>query len=235
MTSATDTAQFMLETVANTLGDDLLQTVAFVGGCTTGLLVTDEFSRQGIRFTDDVDLIVGMLGKGSWQSLRDQLIERGFHESHRDPVMCRLRINDIKVDFMPDDADVLGFTNRWYKVALNTARPYRLTSRRQINLVTPPLYVATKFEAYKGRGEGDLLGSHDIEDILTLVDGRPELAEEIRTTQKAIASYIADEFISLTALPDILYAVQSTSSGNAERADLILDRIDAIIAHGSQS
>ncbi len=231
MKSATETAQFMLETVANTLGDDLLRSAAFVGGCTTGLLVTDEFSRQGIRFTDDVDLIVGVIGKGGWQILRDQLITRGFQESHRDSIVCRLRIDDIKVDFMPDDADVLGFTNRWYHVALKTAQPYRLKPKRLIKLVTPPLFIATKLEAYKGRGHGDLLSSHDIEDILTLVDGRSELAEEIRTGRPDVATYIAEELRSAMALPELLYAVQSTSRGNAARAELIFDRLDAIIAY----
>ena len=33
----------MLETVAKALGDELINEVVFVGGCTTGLLVTDDF------------------------------------------------------------------------------------------------------------------------------------------------------------------------------------------------
>ena len=54
--SAVDVAKVMLSKVAIALDEPLLQNVAFVGGCTTGLLVTDDFSRQGVRFTDDVDL-----------------------------------------------------------------------------------------------------------------------------------------------------------------------------------
>ncbi len=50
----------MLETVAQALGRDLCQEVAFVGGCTTALLLTDEFSREEVRYTEDVDLVKPM-------------------------------------------------------------------------------------------------------------------------------------------------------------------------------
>jgi len=36
----------MLEKVADALGDELLPQVVFVGGCTTGLLITDEFTKE---------------------------------------------------------------------------------------------------------------------------------------------------------------------------------------------
>ena len=63
MSSAFEQLAGMIETVAGALGDDLLGEVAFVGGCTTGLLITDEFSKEEVRYTDDVDLIIGMVQK----------------------------------------------------------------------------------------------------------------------------------------------------------------------------
>ncbi|OED36818.1 hypothetical protein AB833_25760 [Chromatiales bacterium (ex Bugula neritina AB1)] len=67
--SALDFAVSMLTRVASALGLTLLDDIAFVGGCTTGLLVTDEFSRQQVRFTDDVDLIVNVLSESGWYQL----------------------------------------------------------------------------------------------------------------------------------------------------------------------
>lgn len=55
-------AQMMLLTVARALGQDILNEVAFVGGCTTSLLITDDFSKESTRYTDDVDLIIGVMG-----------------------------------------------------------------------------------------------------------------------------------------------------------------------------
>jgi len=54
--------EVMLQRVADALGSELLREVAFVGGCTTGLLITDDISREAVRFTDDVDLIVHVIG-----------------------------------------------------------------------------------------------------------------------------------------------------------------------------
>ncbi len=45
-----DIQQHMLARVAQALGPDLLPDVAFVGGCTTGLLMTDAVSREAVRF-----------------------------------------------------------------------------------------------------------------------------------------------------------------------------------------
>ncbi len=52
----------MLQLVAEALGAVLRTPMAFVGGCTTGLLLTDAFSQDQVRHTDDVDLIVHVLG-----------------------------------------------------------------------------------------------------------------------------------------------------------------------------
>ena len=84
---AIDVAKDMLTKVATALDKALLEKVAFVGGCTTGLLVTDDYSRQAVRFTDDVDVIVSVVGKAGWYQLRDQLIDSGFTESMDDALL----------------------------------------------------------------------------------------------------------------------------------------------------
>ena len=111
----------MLIPVAEALGEDLLPNVAFVGGSTTALLITDPITRQAVRFTEDVDLILNVDGKAHWQRLQKQLRERGFKESMEDNLICRMRLGQLKVNFMPDDETILGFTNRWYHKALAIA------------------------------------------------------------------------------------------------------------------
>ena len=56
-----DDQRAMLRRVAEALGEELREQVAFVGGCTTGLLLTDPFTREQVRSTDDVDLIVSVM------------------------------------------------------------------------------------------------------------------------------------------------------------------------------
>lgn len=41
--------------------------------------------------------------------------------------------------------------------------------------------LATKLEAFKGRGNRDFLGSRDFDDVIVLVDGSEELVHELPT------------------------------------------------------
>lgn len=224
----------MLAQVARALGPELREQMTFVGGCTTGLLITDEFTKEQVRHTDDVDLIVHVLGYVGFSSLQEQLKERGFRITIPEPgetqPTCAMKLGDVRVDFMPDDENVLGFSNRWYKAAMETATTYQLTSELTIQLVTPVYFLATKLEAYKGRGQGDALSSRDIEDILNLVDGRKELVDEMRSASREVRSYVADELAKLLEDTNFEYAVASQARGNPEREALIFERLGKIIA-----
>lgn len=229
MSSAYDQLKSMIETVARALGDDLLKEVAFVGGSTTGLLITDEFTREEVRYTDDVDLIVNVVGYAQWADFQDRLRNKGFIESMDDNVICRMRLGELKVDFMPDDESILGFSNRWYEKALKkAAQNYELAEGLIIKLLTPPFFIATKLEACRGRGGDDPLASHDLEDILNLVDGREELVSEIAATDEDVRNYIVQQIDLLLRHSNFDYAVQDIVRGDKDRADLIFERLEAI-------
>ncbi|BCR03490.1 hypothetical protein DESUT3_05590 [Desulfuromonas versatilis] len=218
----------MLVTVARALGPDLLQEVAFVGGCTTGLMLTDAFSREAVRYTDDVDLIINVVGYARWAAFQERLRARGFREAMNEEVTCRMCLGELQVDFMPDDENILGFSNRWYAAGLADARPYELEQDLTIRLLTPPFFVATKLEAYLGRGSDDPQGSHDMEDILTLFDGREEIAREIAAADKDLRTFIAQQIRLLLANDDFDYAVQTAVRGDRDRQMLIYERLEAV-------
>jgi hypothetical protein len=225
----------MLHRVAAALGPELLRQVAFVGGCTTGLLITDAVSREAVRYTDDVDLIVHVMGPGSWYRLQQELAAKGFRTSPEDEVICRTRLRDTSgadliVDFMPDDAAILGFSNRWYADALRDATDHVLTGGTVIRVVSPAHFLGTKLEAYRGRGNNDPLGSRDIEDILNVVDGRDALAAEIAAASAALRADIAAGIKELMRHRDFDYAVQATARNNRQREELVFNRLEAIAA-----
>jgi hypothetical protein len=227
--------QVMLQRVADALGADLLREVAFVGGCTTGLLITDDASREAVRLTDDVDLIVHVLGPGSWYRLQQDLAGKGFRTSPEDEVICRTRLrdgnpSDLVVDFMPDDASILGFGNRWYADAWPAADDHVLPGVTVIRVVAPAYFLGTKLEAFRGRGNGDPLASRDIEDILNVVDGRASLAEEVRLAPPALRADIAAGIGELLRHRDFDYAVQATARNNRQREELVFERLEAIAA-----
>lgn len=220
----------MLETVARALGEDMLERVVFVGGCTTGLLITDDFAKEEVRYTDDVDLIIDVIGFSGWAEFQGKLREKGFRESIEDGVICRMRLGELKVDFMPDDREILGFSNIWYTKSIENALDYSLSDDLTIRLVSPPFFIATKLEAYLGRGNDDPLASHDLEDILNLVEGREELVEEIGAIDQDVQAYIAGEVGKLLDHKEFEYAVQGNFRGNTDRASLVYERLEAMKA-----
>ena len=127
--------------------EELRERLLFVGGCTTALFITDPITLEDVRATDDVDLIVDLAGYAEWAQMQDQLRQKGFSESAEDAVICRMRLGELKVDFMPDDAKILGFTNRWYARGIETAVLHCLTAELDIKLLSPELFIATKLGA----------------------------------------------------------------------------------------
>lgn len=144
-------------------------------------------------------------------------------------MICRMRLGDLKVDFMPDDEGILGFSNRWYSLGLESAVDHPLTDDITIRVLTAPLFLATKLEALRGRGSDDLLMSRDLEDILLLLDGRPTLVEEVADAPTEIIEYLADEFAQLVRHSDFESAVEGNMRGDAGRIGLIRNRIAEII------
>jgi hypothetical protein len=103
---------------------------------------------------------------------------------------------DAVVDVMPTDAAVLGFSNRWYPTAIETAQTFHIAGH-DVRVVTPALFIATKLEAFHGRGGDDVFASHDLEDIIAVVDGRPEIVNESPPRAADVRGYIGAEMRAL--------------------------------------
>lgn len=222
----------MTARVAEALGPDLCQEMAFVGGVTTGFLLTDDFSREQARSTDDVDLIVHVMGTNQFHQLQADLQKKGFviemPAPDEEPPVCAMKLDGMRVDFMPDDKDVLGFTNIWYREALASAEPYPLPDGQEIRLVSPLYFMATKLEAWKGRGGSNALDSRDIEDLLLLIDGREQLIDEMKRAPEPLGAYIAAELQILLDNRDFEMAMESQAQGDAARRNRLRFRLEQL-------
>ena len=182
----------MVVLVARGLGA-LREEVAFLGGAVTGLLITDPAAPE-IRPTDDVDVIVEVASQVAYASLGRRLRVLGFREDKSEGApTCRWIFSGQKVDVMPTSAEVLGFANRWYASALREAETRRVGGLA-LRVVTAPYFLATKLEAFDGRGQGDYRASHDLEDLVAIVDGRLELADEVAASPRALRTYLKKRF-----------------------------------------
>ena len=168
----------------------LLDELVFVGGAVTGLLVTDDAAGDP-RPTLDVDAIAGITSYLEYAVFGERLRALGFSEDTRAGApVCRWVHGSLILDVMPVEGNVLGFSNRWYRATLDSATPHKVSGNLTIRIITAPFFVATKLEAFKERGKGDLFASHDLEDIVYLIDGRAGLVDEIRAQPSDLQAYI---------------------------------------------
>ena len=209
----------ILELVAHALGP-VCDDVVFVGGCATGLLLT-QARPDRIRITEDVDIVAQALTVHDYHAIEARVRAQGFSNDMRpDAPICRWVYKNVTLDVMPTVKDILGFANRWYPLAIATAQPVTLRSGKSIKLIAAPVFIATKLEAFKDRGKDasgqpDFLGSHDLEDIITVTDRRPELIDECRAMPAELRDYLAQEFSALFANADFETTIAGHLPGDA--------------------
>ncbi len=197
----------ILEATVGLLGP-LVDDMVFLGGCATGLLLTD-VAAPPIRITQDVDVITEVASLPDYHRLERKLRKQGFKEDQSpDAPICRWVAAGVVLDVMPTKPEILGFGNEWYQPALDRASAVELPSGKQIRMVTSPYFLATKLTAFDNRGKGDYVMSHDMEDIIAVLDGRPEVVSEVEQADDALRGHFTLRFAALlrdanfvTALP----------------------------------
>ncbi|MGA7381049.1 MAG: hypothetical protein WBX03_09370 [Terriglobales bacterium] len=205
--------------------------IVFVGGCATGLLLTDPAAAP-VRATLDVDVVVELASYAEYIALEEQLRRLGFQECQDEGApICRWVSDDIVLDVMPTDSSLLGFSNRWYRAAFENAQKVSVAGH-EIGLITAPYFLATKLEAFHGRGKEDYRGSRDLEDVITVLDGRPEIEDEVALAPPDFQQYLSDEFRALTLNRDFLDALPEhllPDPASQQRIGIVLERMKNLI------
>ena len=211
----------------------LLGELVFVGGSTTALLITDKAAAE-VRPTYDVDAIAEITSYAAYADFSERLRGRGFKEDTSEGApICRWRQKKTILDVMPLDANILGFSNLWYKPALESSVEHELEPDLRVRVVTAVYFCATKLEAFAGRGKNDYQSSHDLEDLMAVVDGRAELVEEIRDGVWNVRAYIAAEIRKLLAVREFLDALSGyvlPDPASQARVSILLERLKKIAA-----
>ena len=105
-----------------------------------------------------------------------------------------------------------------------------------IHVVTAPYFLATKIEAFHGRGKGDYLGSHDMEDIVTLMDGRDEVISEIELQSQELKSFLSEKFKNFLENSSFLDSISGhllPDAASQDRTSLVKSRMDTIVCMGA--
>ncbi len=216
----------LLTAMARAMGP-LCDQVVFVGGCATGLLI-DNPKLMDVRPTEDVDAIVEVASLAGYHQLAEQLVQRGFRQTmeHNTPPF-RWFWNRMQLDLVPLDEKVLGFANPWYRAGYEASVSIALEDGLNLKHLSAPYFLATKFEAFKDRGGNDVFLSHDLEDIMTVVEGRLNLVAEVEAAADLVRQHIARSVVGLLGLPAFANALPGLLS-DPEQEISVLARLGRI-------
>lgn len=219
----------ILKLTVQTLGD-LTNELVFIGGSTISLYITEPEVVQ-IRETLDVDCVVEVSNRTEYQSIVEKLGKKGFHEDMHGKVICRYKKDSLILDVMPTDERILGFSNKWYKPAIKNAIDVQIENT-SIKIFSPAYLLASKIEAFKGRGKNSFMFSTDIEDIVTLFDGRSSLTDELLNSPADVQEDLRKELSIFFSNPAFLDAIEghiSDRQNTAGRKSIIIERIKRFI------
>lgn len=202
----------------------LLGQLVFVGGATVELLLTDPAAGP-VRMTKDIDVATHVEKRSELTGLEDHLTRLGFRPDMDGPI-CRYTKGELVLDVMTDDGQMQGFTNPWYASAITHARDIVLPSGISIRVLDAPHLIATKLVAWRSRGASEMF-SHDLEDILLVLDGRPELGAEMLNAPDKLQEFVRRELKWLLDHPDFEETLEGTFGSNG-RDRVVLERVNKV-------
>jgi len=221
----------MLQIVANGL-EDLKNEVVFVGGAVAELYA-DDSAGSDIRPTTDVDCVVELSTRSSHMKLEEALRKKGFtNDTSKGAPICRYVYQGIKVDVMPTDSRLLGFSNRWYPKGIENKIKKILPDGTDIFVFNPGYYLATKFEAHNHRGGKDLRQSHDFEDIIYILENCEDVLKQINQGNSDLKEYLKTEFTNLLKHDNLTEGIESALPfGSDSDAVELIEELLQNIAH----
>ncbi len=166
--------------------------VVYVGGATVSLYINDP-AADDVRPTKDLDISLAIASLGELEVIRKQLIRKGFKQSPEDDIICRFRYEDIKVDVMSTKAVGWAPANPWFASGFAQKEIIEIEDQR-IQILPLPYFLASKFSAFNDRGAIDPRTSHDLEDIVYVLDNRMDIVEKLVKVPDDVRSYLADQF-----------------------------------------
>lgn len=207
---------------------------AFTGGAVLPLLFDDPHLTPS-RPTGDVDVIVEVVTRIEVGKMEAELERLKFrHDMSDGAPRCRWIFGGIKVDMMPVEDPMGEFRTRWFGLAVDTAE-HRTVEGGEVPVVTAPCFLALKIAAFLDRGRGDFQSSHDIEDILAVVDGRAALPEELASAPADMRRHVANtlrSWLATSAFNESLSGHLQPDAGSQGRLPLLRARLADLAALG---
>ncbi len=204
---------------------------AFTGGAILGFLL-DNPHLPFPRTTDDVDAIVEVVTRIEYTRLEERLRkEAGFkNDTSQGAPLCRWLAGNTRVDIMPIHDQTGNFSDLWFDYALESSS-VQLIKGVPVSIVSAACFIATKLNAFNDRGKEDYWSSHDLEDILTVVDGRDSIIDDLRKERSDLRDYVSTAFNKLLNTGSFIDALPGhlpSDDASQARLPILLERLHAI-------
>jgi predicted nucleotidyltransferase len=138
---------------------------------------------------------------------------------------------------MPASDTAIGPSNKWYLPGFENLEQVTLENGLEINLLPSPYFLATKFEAFKDRGNGDYRSSADFEDIIYVLDNRTLIVDEILAGDHDVKNFLKNqlEIILESSSADEILSMHIHPLVVAERFPVLMEKIKAILELGNNT
>ncbi len=207
----------------------------FTGGVVIVFLL-DNPRLVTVRPTDDVDVITSVVTRIAYTHLEEKIRGLGFsHDTSEGAPSCRWIYEGTKVDIMPAKDPTGQFSDRWFEYALSSAED-RVIGDLTIRIISATAFVATKLAAFHDRGDNDFY-HHDLEDVLTIIDGRQSFVTELKKEDAALCEFVALNIQTLISNPrfrDALPGHLESDDASQARLPILSAKLSDISALASQ-
>ncbi len=182
----------MLERTTGAL-EPMLNRLVFIGGRVTEFLIMDPAAVKR-RAVFSADVIPAAVSYSANDRVSAELARLGFRRDLREgaPLFRWLASDDMVVDVLPSSSTESGFGNQWYEYVLDCTLAVRLR-QRTIRVAGAPAFLALKLAAFAASDATDPYQSRNLEEILTVVLGRPAVEDEIASAPPDARQFIAGQ------------------------------------------
>ena len=208
---------------------ELKDRMVFVGGAVISLYADDEAADE-IRPTADVDMTIELSSYSEWVSMQERLAALKFSPNAHGHAICSYMYKGVSVDILPAQNSSFGASNSWYLPGFSFLKEV-VVEGELIKILSAPYFMATKFEAFHGRGNGDYRTSHDFEDIIYVIDNRTSIIQDMLEAESLLKSFLQQEFKKVISHPHAQEIIRTQIHPMMvdERYPLVLEKIIKII------
>jgi hypothetical protein len=175
-----------------------------------------------------LDVIASTSGELGYTGLTIKLKELGLRED-TSVGRGRWKLGALTVCFWNVDPVFSPFSSRFMRDAFAMPRRLPSTPEIKVKMVNPAFFLALKLEAFQGRGQGNFQASDDLNDLVSMLSARAELAFDLKLAAPVVRSFVQRALAELKPKHEFQEAIKRIANFDQARIDTALARLNEIV------